>query len=108
MKKVASEGGNDDPDVSPSTKISDTEPSQKDAQIVEEEQQSQTLTGQDSEQIALEPELNQKKKRRKNQDEVGKQEIENLSGNGTVQLGHSKGEEYKSKFLKCINSPCIT
>ncbi|XP_008689539.2 transcription factor TFIIIB component B'' homolog [Ursus maritimus] len=97
VKKVASEGGNDDPDVSPSTKISDTEPSQKDAQIVEEEQQSQTLTGQDSEQIALEPELNQKKKRRKNQDEVGKQEIENLSGNGTVQLGHSQGEKYKNK-----------
>ncbi|KAF3821739.1 hypothetical protein GH733_009781 [Mirounga leonina] len=89
-------GGNDDPDVSPSTKISDTESPQKDAQIVEEEQQSQTLTGQDSEQIALEPNLNQKKRRRKNQDEVGKQEVKNLSGNATVQLGHSKGEKYKN------------
>jgi len=97
VKKVASEGGNDDPDVSPSTKISDTESPQKDAQIVEEEQQSQTLTGQDSEQIALEPNLNQKKRRRKNQDEVGKQEVKNLSGNATVQLGHSKGEKYKNK-----------
>ncbi|XP_025748650.2 transcription factor TFIIIB component B'' homolog [Callorhinus ursinus] len=97
VKKVVSEGGNDDPDVSPSTKISDTESPQKDAQIVEEEQQSQTLTGQDSEQIALEPNLNQKKRRRKNQDEVGKQEVKNLSGNATVQLGHSKGEKYKNK-----------
>ncbi|XP_077923340.1 transcription factor TFIIIB component B'' homolog [Halichoerus grypus] len=97
VKKVASEGGNDDPDVSLSTKISDTESPQKDAQIVEEEQQSQTLTGQDSEQIALEPNLNQKKRRRKNQDEVGKQEVKNLSGNATVQLGHSKGEKYKNK-----------
>ncbi|XP_045855553.1 transcription factor TFIIIB component B'' homolog isoform X2 [Meles meles] len=97
VKKVASEGGNDDPDVSPSTRISDTEPSQKDAQIVEEEQHSQTLTAQDSEQIALEPDLNQKKRRRKNQDEVGQQEVKNLSENATVQLGHSKGGTYENK-----------
>ncbi|XP_044931171.1 transcription factor TFIIIB component B'' homolog isoform X2 [Mustela putorius furo] len=97
VKKVASEGGNDDPDVSPSTRISDTEPSQKDAQIVEEEQHSQTLTAQDSEQIALETDLNQKKRRRKNQDEVGQQEVKNLSENATVQLGHSKGETYENK-----------
>ncbi|XP_059031174.1 transcription factor TFIIIB component B'' homolog isoform X2 [Mustela lutreola] len=97
VKKVASERGNDDPDVSPSTRISDTEPSQKDAQIVEEEQHSQTLTAQDSEQIALETDLNQKKRRRKNQDEVGQQEVKNLSENATVQLGHSKGETYENK-----------
>ncbi|XP_047585439.1 transcription factor TFIIIB component B'' homolog isoform X2 [Lutra lutra] len=97
VKKVASEGGNDDPDVSPSTRISDTEPSQKDAQIVEEEQHSQTLTAQDSEQIALETDLNQKKRRRKNQDEVGQQEVKNLSENATVPLGHSKGETYENK-----------
>ncbi|XP_032704786.1 transcription factor TFIIIB component B'' homolog isoform X5 [Lontra canadensis] len=97
VKKVASEGGNDDPDVSPSTRISDTEPSQKDAQIVEEEQHSQTSTAQDSEQIALETDLNQKKRRRKNQDEVGQQEVKNLSENAAVQLGHSKGETYENK-----------
>ncbi|XP_044123450.1 transcription factor TFIIIB component B'' homolog [Neovison vison] len=97
VKKVASEGGNDDPDVSPSTRNSDTEPSQKGAQIVEEEQHSQTLTAQDSEQIALETDLNQKKRRRKNQDEVGQQEVKNLSENATVQLGHSKGETYENK-----------
>uniref|UniRef100_A0ABI8AAU5 Myb-like domain-containing protein n=1 Tax=Felis catus TaxID=9685 RepID=A0ABI8AAU5_FELCA len=93
-KKVASEGGNDDPDESLSSKISDTEQSQKDAQTGEEEQQSQTLPEQDSEQIALETDLNQKKRRRKNQDETGKQEVKNLSGNATVQLDHSKGEKY--------------
>ncbi|XP_032191918.1 transcription factor TFIIIB component B'' homolog isoform X7 [Mustela erminea] len=105
VKKVASEGGNDDPDVSPSTRISDTEPSQKDAQIVEEEQHSQTLTAQVSEQIALETDLNQKKRRRKNQDEVGQQEVKNLSENATVQLGHSKGEtcENKGQSLREIN-----
>ncbi|XP_072601468.1 transcription factor TFIIIB component B'' homolog isoform X2 [Vulpes vulpes] len=95
VKKVASEGRNDDPDVSLSTKISDPEPSQKDAQIVEG-QESQTLTGQDSEQIALEPDLNQKKRRRKNQDEVGKQ-VKNLSESPTVQSGHSTGEKCKNK-----------
>uniref|UniRef100_A0A8C9J8K3 Myb-like domain-containing protein n=1 Tax=Panthera tigris altaica TaxID=74533 RepID=A0A8C9J8K3_PANTA len=92
-KKVASEGGNDDPDESLSSKISDTEQSQKDAQTGEEEQ-SQTLSEQDSEQIALETDLNQKKRRRKNQDETAKQEVKNLSGNATVQLDHSKGEKY--------------
>ncbi|CAK7320374.1 Transcription factor TFIIIB component B'' homolog [Vulpes lagopus] len=95
VKKVASEGRNDDPDVSLSTKISDPEASQKDAQIVEG-QESQTLTGQDSEQIALEPDLNQKKRRRKNQDEVGKQ-VKNLSESPTVQSGHSTGEKCKNK-----------
>lgn len=107
-KKVASERGNDDPDESLSSKISDTEQSQKDAQTGEEEQQSQTLSEQDSEQIALETDLNQKKRRRKNQDETGKQEVKNLSGNATVQLHHSKGEKYISKFLTCIDSPYIT
>uniref|UniRef100_A0A673V888 B double prime 1, subunit of RNA polymerase III transcription initiation factor IIIB n=1 Tax=Suricata suricatta TaxID=37032 RepID=A0A673V888_SURSU len=96
-KKVAGEGRNDDPDESLSSRISDTEQSRKDAQMVEEEGQSRTLSEQDSEQIALEPDLNQKKKRRKNQDEVGKQEVENLSGNATVQLDHSKGEKYINK-----------
>ncbi|XP_039111997.1 transcription factor TFIIIB component B'' homolog isoform X2 [Hyaena hyaena] len=96
-KKVASEGGNDDPDESLGSKISDTEQSQKDTQTVEEQQQSQALSEQDSEQIALEPDLNQKKRRRKNQDEVGKQDVENLSGNATVQLDHSKGEKYINK-----------
>uniref|UniRef100_A0A673VAP6 B double prime 1, subunit of RNA polymerase III transcription initiation factor IIIB n=1 Tax=Suricata suricatta TaxID=37032 RepID=A0A673VAP6_SURSU len=103
-KKVAGEGRNDDPDESLSSRISDTEQSRKDAQMVEEEGQSRTLSEQDSEQIALEPDLNQKKKRRKNQDEVGKQEVENLSGNATVQLDHSKGEKYISKILTYINS----
>ncbi|XP_014649772.1 PREDICTED: transcription factor TFIIIB component B'' homolog [Ceratotherium simum simum] len=96
-KKVASEGVNDDPDESVSTRIPDTEGSQKDAQTVEEEQQPLTLSEQDSEQIALEPNLNQKKRRRKNQDEVGKQEVKNLSGNATVQPGPSKGEKHKNK-----------
>lgn len=104
MKKVASEGVNDDPDESMSTKISDIEVSQKDAQTVEE-QQSLTSAGQDSEQITLESDLNQKK-RRKNQDKVGKKEV-NLSGNATVQPGPSKGRKNKSKFLKYFSSPYI-
>lgn len=94
VKKVASEGVNDDPDESMSTKISDIEVSQKDAQTVEE-QQSLTSAGQDSEQITLESDLNQKK-RRKNQDKVGKKEV-NLSGNATVQPGPSKGRKNKNK-----------
>ncbi|XP_059550367.1 transcription factor TFIIIB component B'' homolog isoform X8 [Myotis daubentonii] len=101
VKKVASEGVTDNPDESVSATISDTEESQKDAQTVQEELQSLTLSGQDSEQIALEPDLNLEK-RRKNQDEVGKQEVKNLSGNVTVQPGPSKGEKQKNKcpFLR--------
>ncbi|XP_059948995.1 transcription factor TFIIIB component B'' homolog isoform X2 [Mesoplodon densirostris] len=98
VKKVASERVNDNPDESVSTRISDTEGSQKDAQTVEEEQQSLTLSGQDSEQNALEQDINQKKRRRKNQDEGSEQEV-NLSGNATVQPGSSKGEKHKNKCL---------
>lgn len=96
VKKVANEGVSDDPDESMSAKISDTEESQKDAQTVEE-QQSLTLSGQDSDQIALEPDLNQKQRRRKNQGEVGKQEVKNFSGNATGQPGCSKGEKQKNE-----------
>ncbi|XP_057597481.1 transcription factor TFIIIB component B'' homolog isoform X2 [Hippopotamus amphibius kiboko] len=92
VKKVASERVDDDPDESVSPKISDTEGSQKDAQTVEE--QSLILSGQDSEQNALEQDINQKK-RRKNQDKGGEQEV-NLSENATVQPGSSKGEKHKS------------
>nr|KAF6365816.1 B double prime 1, subunit of RNA polymerase III transcription initiation factor IIIB [Pipistrellus kuhlii] len=101
VKKVTSEGVTDNPDESMSAKISDTEDSQKDTQTVQEELQPPTLSGQDSEQIALEPDLNLEK-RRKNQDEVGTQEVKNLSGNATVQPGPSKGEKQKSKcpFLR--------
>ncbi|XP_054434450.1 transcription factor TFIIIB component B'' homolog isoform X2 [Pteronotus mesoamericanus] len=97
VKKVASEGVSDNPDESVNAKISDIEGSIKDAQTVQEEQQPLTSSGQDSEQIALEPDLNQKKRRRKNQDEVGKQEVKNLSGNAAVQPGPSKGEKQKNK-----------
>lgn len=96
-KKVAREEGvSDDPDESLSAPTSDTEDSQKDAQTVEE-QQSLTLSGQDSDQIALEPDLNQKKRRRNNQGEVGKEGVKNLSGNATVQPGSSKGEKPKNE-----------
>ncbi|XP_030701016.2 transcription factor TFIIIB component B'' homolog isoform X1 [Globicephala melas] len=97
VKKVSSERVNDNPDESVSTRISDTEGSQKDAQTVEEEQ-SLTLSGQDSEQNALEQDINQRKRRRKNQDESSEQEV-NLSGNATVQPGSSKGENHKNKCL---------
>ena len=107
MKKVASERVNDNPDESVSTRISDTEGSQKDAQTVEEEQQSLTLSGQDSEQNVLEQDINQKKRRRKNQDEGSEQEV-NLSGNATVQPGSSKGEKHKSKCITYFSSPYIT
>lgn len=106
VKKVASEGVSDDPDESMSAKISDTEETQKDAQTVR--QQPLTLSGQDSEQIALEPDLTQKKRRRKNQDEAGKQEVKNVPGNAIVQPGASKGEKQKSEFLTYFNSLCIT
>ncbi|XP_062941990.1 transcription factor TFIIIB component B'' homolog isoform X2 [Cynocephalus volans] len=96
VKKVTSEGVNDDPVESMSTTISDTERSQKDAQTVEEEE-SLTLLGQDSDQVALEEDLNQKKMRRKNQDEVNEQEVKNLLGNATAQSGRSKGEKHKNK-----------
>lgn len=104
VKKVASEGVSDDPDESMSAKISDIEETQKDAQTVE---QQSLLSAQDSEQIALEPDLTQKKRRRKNQDEAGKQ-VKNLPGNAIVQPGASKGEKQKSEFLTYINSLYIT
>ncbi|XP_045703750.1 transcription factor TFIIIB component B'' homolog isoform X2 [Phyllostomus hastatus] len=96
VKKVASEVVNENPDESVNANISGTEESQKDAQTVQE-QQPLISSGQDSEQIALEPDLNQKKRRRKNQDEVGNQEVKSLSGNATVQPGPSKGENQKNK-----------
>lgn len=101
MKKVA----NDDRDESVSTKISNSGRSQKDAQTVEEELQSLTLSEQDSEQNALD--VNQKKRRRKNQGEGSEQEV-HLSGSATVQPGSSKGEKHKSKFSTYFNSPYIT
>lgn len=103
MKKVA----NDDRDESVSTKISNSGRSQKDAQTVEEELQSLTLSEQDSEQNALELDVNQKKRRRKNQGEGSEQEV-HFSGSATVQPGSSKGEKHKSKFITYFNSPYIT
>ncbi|XP_045042175.2 transcription factor TFIIIB component B'' homolog isoform X3 [Desmodus rotundus] len=97
VKKVASEGVNENPDESVNANVSGTEESQKDAQTAQEEQQPLTSSRQDSEQIALEPDLNQKKRRRKNQDEVDNQEVKNLSGIATVQPGSSKGEKQKNK-----------
>ncbi|KAL0628144.1 Transcription factor TFIIIB component B''-like protein [Plecturocebus cupreus] len=95
VKKVASEGVNNDPDESMSSRISDTERSQKDAQTVEEE--SLTLSGEDAEQVALEVDLNQKKRRRKNQDKANELEVNNLLANATVQAGPSKGKKHKNK-----------
>uniref|UniRef100_A0A2K5E881 BDP1ral transcription factor IIIB subunit n=1 Tax=Aotus nancymaae TaxID=37293 RepID=A0A2K5E881_AOTNA len=95
VKKVACEGVNDDPDESMSSRISDTERSQKDAQTVEEE--SLTLSGEDAEQVALEVDLNQKKQRRKNQDKANELEVNNLLENATVQAGPSKGKKHKNK-----------
>uniref|UniRef100_A0A8C3VHY9 Myb-like domain-containing protein n=1 Tax=Catagonus wagneri TaxID=51154 RepID=A0A8C3VHY9_9CETA len=98
VKKVASERVNDDPDEAVSSRISDPEGSQKDTETVEE-QQSQTLSVQDSEQNVIEQDQNQKKRRRKNQGEGGKQEVKNHSGNATVQPGSSKGEKHKNQCL---------
>uniref|UniRef100_A0A2K6MP65 BDP1ral transcription factor IIIB subunit n=1 Tax=Rhinopithecus bieti TaxID=61621 RepID=A0A2K6MP65_RHIBE len=95
VKKVACEGVNDDPDESMSSRISDTERSQKDAQTVDEE--SLTLSGKDAEQVALEVDLNQKKRRRKKQDGANELEVNNLLENATVQAGPSKGEKHKNK-----------
>ncbi|KAF4024308.1 hypothetical protein G4228_016252 [Cervus hanglu yarkandensis] len=94
VKKVA----NDDRDESVSPKISNPGRSQKDAQTVEEELQSLTLSEQNSEQNALELDVNQKKRRRKNQGEGSEQEV-HLSGSATVQPGSSKGEKHKNKGL---------
>ncbi|XP_030783169.1 transcription factor TFIIIB component B'' homolog isoform X6 [Rhinopithecus roxellana] len=95
VKKVACEGVNDDPDESMSSRISDTERSQKDAQTVDEE--SLTLSGKDAEQVALEVDLNQEKRRRKKQDGANELEVNNLLENATVQAGPSKGEKHKNK-----------
>ncbi|XP_046283386.1 transcription factor TFIIIB component B'' homolog isoform X4 [Marmota monax] len=92
VRKVTSEGVNDDPDESGSTKISDT---QEDAQTVEEE--SLTLSGQDLEQVVLEQDRNEKKKRRKNQDDANEQEVKTLLGNASVQSVPFKEEKHKSK-----------
>lgn len=96
----------DDPDESMSSRISDTERSQKDAQTVDEE--SLTLSGKDAEQVALEVDLNQKKRRRKKQDGVNELEVNNLLENASVQAGPSKGEKHKSKFLTYLKSLYIT
>uniref|UniRef100_A0A0D9RSZ0 BDP1ral transcription factor IIIB subunit n=1 Tax=Chlorocebus sabaeus TaxID=60711 RepID=A0A0D9RSZ0_CHLSB len=95
VKKIACERVNDDPDESMSSRISDTERSQKDAQTVDEE--SLTLSGKDAEQVAQEVDLNQKKRRRKKQDGANELEVNNLLENATVQAGPSKGEKHKNK-----------
>uniref|UniRef100_A0A2K6G6J2 Myb-like domain-containing protein n=2 Tax=Propithecus coquereli TaxID=379532 RepID=A0A2K6G6J2_PROCO len=96
VKKVAREQVNNDPDASVSTKISDTQRSPKDVQTVEEED-SLTLSGQDSEQVALEQDLNQKERRRKNQEATNEPEANSLVENATVQSGPSKGEKHRNK-----------
>uniref|UniRef100_A0A2K6U5Y5 BDP1ral transcription factor IIIB subunit n=1 Tax=Saimiri boliviensis boliviensis TaxID=39432 RepID=A0A2K6U5Y5_SAIBB len=95
VKKVACEGVNDDPDESMSSRISDTERSQKDAQTVEEE--FLTSSGEDAEQVALEIDLNQKKRRRKNQDKASELEVNNLLENAPGEAGPSKGKKHKDK-----------
>ncbi|XP_034815871.2 transcription factor TFIIIB component B'' homolog isoform X2 [Pan paniscus] len=95
VKKVACEAVNNDPDESMSSRISDTERSQKDAQTVEEE--SLTLSREDAEQVALEVDLNQKKRRRKKQDGANELGVNNLLENATVQAGPSRGEKHKNK-----------
>ncbi|XP_020771241.2 transcription factor TFIIIB component B'' homolog isoform X2 [Odocoileus virginianus] len=94
VKKVA----NDNRDESVSPKISNPGRSQKDAQTVEEELQSLTLSEENSEQNALELDVNQKKRRRKNQGEDSEQEV-HLSGSAAVLPGSSKGEKHKNKGL---------
>ncbi|XP_053445085.1 transcription factor TFIIIB component B'' homolog isoform X2 [Nycticebus coucang] len=89
VKKVACEEVNNDPDESVSAIISDSERLPKDTQPAEEEEESLTLSGQDSEQVAL----NQKKRRRKNQEEANEQEINNAAGNATVHSSPSEGEK---------------
>lgn len=108
VKKVTNERVSDDPAESVSARISDAEGSQKDTQTVEEEQQSLTLSAQDSEQNVVEQDQNQKKRRRKNQGEGGKREVKSLSGNASVQPGSSKGEKHTSKFITYFNGPYIT
>ncbi|XP_076995633.1 transcription factor TFIIIB component B'' homolog isoform X2 [Tamandua tetradactyla] len=93
VKKGASKEVSDDPDESVGTNISDTDGSQKDAQTVEEHPQSLNLSGQDSGQIALEPDLNQRRRRRENQEQTDEQEVEYLSGNPVVQSDSSDGEK---------------
>lgn len=92
VKKVAGEGISDELDESIGTKVSDTEGSQKDAQIVEE--QSSASSEQDSGQVTSESDLSQDKKRKKNQNEIGEQAATNLSENATVQPEPSEGEKH--------------
>uniref|UniRef100_H0WZQ3 BDP1ral transcription factor IIIB subunit n=1 Tax=Otolemur garnettii TaxID=30611 RepID=H0WZQ3_OTOGA len=93
VKKVACEEVNNDPDESVSAIISDSERSPKDTQPAEEEEEPLTLSGQDSEQVAL----NQKKRRSKNQEEANEQEINSASGNATVHSNPSEGEELQTE-----------
>ncbi|KAM4875460.1 transcription factor TFIIIB component B'' homolog isoform 2-T2 [Thomomys bottae] len=94
-KKVTSEGVNDDPDESVSTKNSDTERSLKDVQALEEEE-CLISSGQDSEQVVLEQDQHQNKRKRKNQDEANEQEVENIVGNVTVHSSPSESDLHKS------------
>ncbi|XP_007941553.1 transcription factor TFIIIB component B'' homolog [Orycteropus afer afer] len=95
-KKVVSKEVNDGPNESMSTHVSDREGLQKDVQTVEEQQPSLAFSEQDSGQITLESDLNQKKRQRRNQNETDEQ-VRNLSGSATVQSSHSKGGKHKSK-----------
>ncbi|KAM6156526.1 transcription factor TFIIIB component B'' homolog [Erethizon dorsatum] len=96
VKKVTSEAVEDDPDECVSTKISDTEGSQRDARTVVGEN-SLTSSGRDAEAV-LEQEQNQKKRRRKkNQGGANEQEVQSLSGNAPVLSGSSEGGKHESK-----------
>ncbi|XP_055968390.1 transcription factor TFIIIB component B'' homolog [Sorex fumeus] len=95
VKKVTSEGVSDDLDESVGNKVSDTEGLQKDAQTIEE--QSSASSEQDLEQGAPEADLNQNKRRKKNQEESGKQAVKNHSENTTAQPAPSEEEKQNDK-----------
>ncbi|KAM5264381.1 transcription factor TFIIIB component B'' homolog [Ctenodactylus gundi] len=96
VKNVPSEVVTDDPDECMSARTPDTEISTEDTQMVTEEE-CVTLSGQSSEEVPLEQDPNQKKRRRKKvQDDANEQDV-NLLENVTVQLGPSEGEKHQKK-----------
>ncbi|XP_005413984.1 PREDICTED: transcription factor TFIIIB component B'' homolog isoform X2 [Chinchilla lanigera] len=96
VKKVTSEVVDDDPDECVSTKISDTEASQRDAQVVAEED-SLTSSGQGVEAVSEQDQSQKKRRRKKNQDGANEQEAQSLSGNATIQAGSSEGGKQKNE-----------
>ncbi|XP_051028423.1 transcription factor TFIIIB component B'' homolog [Acomys russatus] len=102
-KKVTTEEVNDDPDESVNSNVSDPERSQKDTETVDEEE-SPSSSGQHLEQVMVEQDQSQEKRRTQN--EAKQQEATALSGNVLVHSSPPEAEIHNNTYPEENESEC--